>query len=92
VGFVGGFFVLGLGLGSEAASLASHKINVDELNRSGWVRLCLMHDAGYDVNQTPIAWWTLASKPSKTLAKTSLPERSINLYKTLGVVWRAYPD
>lgn len=92
VSLVGGFFVPGLGLvGSGATGLASHKINVDQLNQSGRVSLCLMHDAGYDITQAPGTWWTLASKPSKPLTNTSIPARSTNLYRTIGIVWNSYP-
>lgn len=90
--FVGGFLVPGLGLGSGATVLASHKINVDQLNQSGRVSLGLMHDAGYDITQAPLAWWTLATKPSKAFTHTSLPARSKNLYKALGLVWSTYPE
>lgn len=85
---VGAFFVPGLGLGSGATALASHKISTDLLNQSGRVSLCLMHDSGYDVTQAPIAWRTLYSKNSNS----AIPSRAINLYRTIGLVWHNYPE
>jgi hypothetical protein len=64
----------------------------DILEQSGRVSLGLLHDAGYDLQQAPIAWWLLASKPSKNLVDTKIPPRAINLYQTLGIVWKNYPS
>jgi hypothetical protein len=64
---VGGFFVPGLGLASEATGIAAHNIQTNLLNQSGRVSLGYLHDAGYDIRQARLAWWTLASKPKKTL-------------------------
>ena len=90
--YVGGlFFAPGLVLGA-ATSITSHNIQTDLVNQSGRVSLGYLHDAGYDVSQAPLAWWTLASKPKKTLAQTSIPPRSINLYRTLGFVWSNYTE
>jgi hypothetical protein len=88
---IGGFFVPGLGLTSAATGVSGHKIQTDLLNQSGRVSLGLLHDAGYDINQAPIAWWTLASKPGKTLAETTIPSRAGNLYQAIGLIWRNYP-
>lgn len=54
---------------------------------SGRVSLFLLHDAGYDIYQAPMAWWLLAS--SKDIANTPLPGRARYIYKTLGEAWRA---
>lgn len=51
------------------------------------VSLCLLHDAGYDIYQAPIAWWLLATKEPKDISTVKLPERSAYLYKTLGRTW-----
>ncbi len=82
---VGSIFVPGLGLATSAANYAAAKsIRTGILGQSGRVSLGLLHDAGYDLQQAPIAWWLLASKPSKNLADTKIPPRAINLYQTLG--------
>lgn len=88
---VGGFFVPGLGLATGVANYASAKsIRTDLLDQSGRVSLGLLHDAGYDLQQAPIAWWLLAAKPSKSLAETKIPPRAENLYRTIGLIWRNY--
>ena len=90
--YVGGlFFAPGLVLGA-ATSITSHNIQTDLVNQSGRVSLGYLHDAGYDVSQAPLAWWTLASKPKKSLAETSVPPRSVNLFRTLGFGWSNEPN
>jgi hypothetical protein len=43
-------------------------------DQSGRVRLGLLHDAAYDINQAPIAWWHLRTKAGKaSLTHRSLP-------------------
>lgn len=85
---IGGFFVPGLGLATGIANYASAKsIRTNLLEQSGRVSLGLLHDAGYDIQQAPVAWWTLATKPSKMLSETAPPPRALNLYRTIGVVW-----
>jgi predicted Zn-dependent protease len=85
---VGGFFVPGLGVATSLATGAANKsIQTDLRNQSGRVSLGLMHDAGYDIQQAPIAWWRLATKPTKPLANTTPPPRAINLYQTIGLIW-----
>ncbi len=59
-----------------------------EEHQSGRVSLDLMHDAGYDVTQAPVAWWLLASRKLKPVAEIQLPDRAAYLYRVLGEVWR----
>ena len=58
-----------------------------ELQQSGRVSLWLLHDAGYDINQAPLAWWQLSSARAKPLAELALPPRTLNLYDLLGTTW-----
>ena len=58
-----------------------------EEHQSGRVSLGLLKDAGYDIDQAPVAWWLLASKKPLPLTKIPVPDRSIYLYRTLGEVW-----
>ena len=51
------------------------------------VSLCLLHDAGYDIQQAPVAWWLLASKEPKEMTAIKMPERSAYLYRILGTTW-----
>jgi hypothetical protein len=75
-----------------AHSVAGAAVNLayaPELAQSGRVSLCLLHDAGYDIRQAPLAWWLLPDKKDKPLEQVSLPSRAENLYTTLGLAWRA---
>ena len=60
-----------------------------QLEQSSRVSLSLMHDAGYDIDAAPLAWWLLADEKSKGLDKTSLPFLSEYLYKFLGETWHS---
>jgi hypothetical protein len=89
----GGLFIPGLGLATGAATYtAEKKIETNLLNQSGRVSLGLLHDAGYDINQAPVAWWILAKDAHGDLATTSLPPRAANLYQSLGSTWRNYSE
>lgn len=87
-GTAAGFFVPGAGILTGLSTYTAAKsINTDLTDQSGRVSLCLLHDAGYDIQQAPMAWWILESKSSASLAK-KVPQRSINLYRTIGLVWK----
>lgn len=58
-----------------------------EEHQSGRISLGLLHDAGYDIDQAPVAWWLLASNKPRPLSSIQLPERTVYLYRTLGEVW-----
>lgn len=58
-----------------------------EIEQSARVSLELMHEAGYDLIQAPVAWWLLASKDTKPLSDTPLPYRAEYLYRILGTTW-----
>jgi hypothetical protein len=51
------------------------------------VSIALMHDAGYDVMQAPIAWWLLSSKMQKDISDIPEPARAKYLYQYLGQTW-----
>ena len=57
-----------------------------EYAQSARVGLKLMHEAGFDIEQAPIAWWMLANH-DKQLTATTLPYRSATLYRVLGTLW-----
>ena len=65
-GAAAGFFVPGLGLAEMAGGVSVAK-NIEEvmLEQSGRVSLGLMQDAGFNVDQAPIAWQRL-QKPKAT--------------------------
>ena len=89
-GDAAGIFVPGLGL---ATSLGTYKVQKHvqnlQLEQSGRVSLDLLHDAGYDIAQAPLAWWTLASKTPKPLEQIPLPPRAATLYMALGTTWHS---
>jgi hypothetical protein len=92
-GTAAGFFVPGLGLATGIATYSSAKtIYSHEIQQSGRVSLGLLHDAGYDINEAPLAWWTIAAKNAADPTITDPPNRSLNLYKTIGAVWHNYPQ
>jgi len=83
-----GIFVPGAGLIAPALGIGGSKaIEARQEKQSGRVSLSLLHDAGYDIDQAPIAWWLLASKQPKPISEIPLPERAANLYRVLGEVW-----
>jgi hypothetical protein len=55
--------------------------------QSGCVSLSLLHDAGYDVQQAPLAWWLLAPKKPKDITDVPLPRRAEYLYRIIGETW-----
>jgi hypothetical protein len=59
----------------------------DKREQRARVSLALMNDAGYDVNEAPLAWWALADQKSAGLQRVRLPDRSVYLYKILGETW-----
>jgi hypothetical protein len=88
-GTAGGFFVPGLGF---AAGFANHAVknNMDRHAeaQSGRVSLGLLHDAGFDIAQAPMAWWLLASTKPKDIKDIKMPFRASALYGMLGTTWR----
>jgi len=57
--------------------------------QSGRVSLDLLKDAGYDIDQAPIAWWLIATNKPKPLTKVDMPDRAIYLYRILGESWNS---
>jgi hypothetical protein len=82
--------VPGLGLATSLATggVAKH-IQTVSLRQSGRVSLCLLHDAGYDITQAPLAWWLLGPRTPKSIDKIPMPPRAATLYMALGTTWRS---
>ena len=57
------------------------------IQQSGRVSLCLLHDAGYDIAQAPLAWWLLAPKKPASIDQIKMPHRAATLYVALGTTW-----
>lgn len=92
-GSAAGFFVPGLGLATGIATFSSAKtIYSHQIQQSGRVSLGLLHDAGYDLTEAPLAWWTIAAKHPDDPTATEPPDRSLNLYRTIGAVWHNYSE
>ena len=73
------------GLVAGARASASRK----QHEQNGRVALGLLRDAGYDIDQAPVAWWLLASKEPKPISEIPLPHRAAYLYKILGECWNS---
>ena len=85
----GAFLVPGVGAAALGADVfAVSKVVRDSEEESGRVSLGLLMDAKYDIRQTPIAWWLLASKKPKDLANVAMPYRAKYLYRIFGTTWR----
>ena len=63
------------------------KIQSELGGQSGRVSLGLLHDAGYDIDQAPIAWWLLSSWDQEPISQIDLPDRAKYLYRVLGEIW-----
>jgi hypothetical protein len=75
--------ILELSLGPGPGTDAERKRE----EQTGRIALDLMHDAGYDVDQAPVAWWLLAAKEQKPLSDIEMPYRAAYLYRILGELW-----
>jgi hypothetical protein len=85
---VAGLFVPGLGLAGIGAGIGGMEaIRIKAEEQSGRVSLGLLQDAGYDIDQAPVAWWLLASKKPEPVSDISTPERAAYLYRMLGETW-----
>ncbi len=89
-GLLTGYYIFGTTTVITASVAHEDKRNAED--QSGRVSLGLLHDAGYDIDQAPIAWWLLATDTAEILPSNPLPSRAANLYKSLGSTWRNYPE
>ena len=87
---VGGLYTFGATTIATTSVAAADKRNAED--QTGRVSLGLLHDAGYDIKQAPIAWWLLATDTAQKLPSTPLPPRAANLYKSLGSTWHSYSE
>jgi hypothetical protein len=63
------------------------KIQSESEEQSGRVSLELLCDAGYDIDQAPMAWWLLAPGKPKPLLEIEMPDQAGYLYSILGEIW-----
>jgi hypothetical protein len=82
-----GIFVPGVGLAATAAGVSQEEMAIKAEQQSGRVSLGLLSDAGYDINQAPIAWWLLAADKPEPTSKILLPYRAAYIYRALGENW-----
>lgn len=88
-GEIAGIFIPFAGLpGDIAGGIAKRHLLELQVEQSGRVALCLMHDAGYDLKLAPIALWLSASKKPKPIEEIKMPAHATNLYKALGTTWQ----
>jgi hypothetical protein len=72
---------MGAGIREDASTKA--------LDQSGRVALDLMHDAGFEIDQAPIAWWLLSRKKPAAYQDMPMPRRAAYLYQVLGQNWNS---
>lgn len=72
--------------GAEVLSIDGSEALRRETEQSQRVSLTLMHDAGFDITQAPLAWWLVAAG-KKPIAQTRPPRAVPNLYHVLQAVW-----
>jgi hypothetical protein len=88
-GDAAGIFLPGLDLATGiVGNAARNHVRGLQLAQSSRVSLCLLHDAGYDIQQAPLAWWVLAGKKDEPIEKIGLPVHAEHLYNLLGLIWR----
>jgi predicted Zn-dependent protease len=91
-GDTAGIFVPGLGLVTAAGNYkAGRVIQHHSQQQSGRVSLCLLHDAGYDIDQAPMAWLAVSTKSAANPLPKRLPDHSSYLYGYLGTTWHTPP-
>lgn len=61
-------------------------------DQRGRVALGLLRDGGYDLNDAPRAWWIISAKGASHLADSTMPDRAVNLFRTLGSIWNKNAD
>ncbi|MGO9110260.1 MAG: hypothetical protein ACLP9L_13630 [Thermoguttaceae bacterium] len=83
-----GIFVPGVGLAATAAGVSEEEMMIKAEQQSGRVSLGLLRDAGYDINQAPVAWWLLAASKPEPTSKILLPYRAAYVYRALGENWQ----
>jgi len=82
-----GIFVPGVGLAATGAGVSQQEMAIKAEQQSARVSLGLLSDAGYDINQAPIAWWLLAANKPEPTSKILLPYRAAYVYRALGENW-----
>lgn len=82
-----GIFVPGGGLAGWGVEEKATDLLWRLAAQRGRVSLLLLHDAGYDIDQAPLAWWLLDPKKPKPIVEIEMPERAGILYKILGEEW-----
>lgn len=84
----GGLFVPVVGEDIFAdGTIARMEIQLKLERQRGRVSLDLLKDAGYDIDQAPIAWWLLAPIKPKPINEIDMPDRAGYLYRILGKSW-----
>lgn len=63
-------------------------IQKKEMEQRGRVSLVLLHDAGYDIAQAPVAWWLLDPKKPQPLSDIPIPDRAAYLFRVIEEIWK----
>ncbi len=74
--------------GLVVVNKSRESINDLQIEQAGRVALCLLHDAGYDIDMAPMALWLADPDEAQPIQKTRMPKRAADLYESLGTVWQ----
>jgi hypothetical protein len=94
---VAGIFVPGLEAVGAVASVAGTTTGAGTgrdffqtraQEQSGRVSLGLLRDAGYDIDQAPVAWWLLSTNKPEPISRILLPQRAAYDYRAIGENWQ----
>ena len=81
---LGGLAIGGATLPAGIYGAKQYHRNLQQRER---VSLALLHDAGYDLLQAPIAFWLIAPKDPKPISEVPIPQQSAYLYEMIGQLW-----
>jgi hypothetical protein len=62
------------------------EIQIHTMQQRSRVSLSLLHDAGYDIAQAPIAWWLLAPWDPAPISEIEVPSRAAYIYNFLAAI------
>jgi len=80
-------FVPNGGLGVSTGGTVASDIETGEMQQRCRVSLALLHHAGFDIDQAPMAWWLLDPGKPKPLSEIDLPDQAAYFYFVLGEIW-----
>lgn len=88
-GVAAGLFVPFVGLGTMiGTSMKENAVLKAAREQDQREAMGLLQDAGYDLNEAPVAWWLLHSNQKRPMPNGNMPPAAEYAYHLLGTVWR----